>query len=365
MMLSCTLRITPCFLLLLLLGGPAHAVFSQLLQNGQLQLTQTTDGGAVEITIQAGGGIVLEEPSIPSFASFGGVDSLLVVMADGSSSALELRFDGALSGDLDLQLGSGDRSVTISGEPEVRGDLSIWGGTGLQSVSDDASSPITCAGDFSLIGVNRFRIVGVPLVVGGDLDVRMDGETAPALFDPFYLEVAGSFTYAGSSEVDQVDVGGGYIDVLGKVAIELGDGITGSADMQFVKFKTGFGNDERFAGAVSISAGSSTNGDLVEVEENVELVKGLKLALGGGTNTVTLRGNGGKVQYLGGAGQDVVTLGLAAPSAKLQLGAGSDYVFLVDPLALHKLTIDFGAANDEYYLGTVTPPDVEKIKNLP
>jgi hypothetical protein len=45
-------------------------------------------------------------------------------------------------------------------------------------------------------------------------------------------------------------------------------------------------------------------------------------------------------------------------------GLVHDGAFLVDTLALRKLTIDFGAANDEYYRGTADP-DVEKIKNLP
>jgi hypothetical protein len=353
-------------LLALLAFAPrtAHAAHHGEFESPFLRIVQDSDGGKLLLDRTASavtvweGGLVME--------SYAPVESLEVVMADGSGSALELAFDDPLAGDLTLALGDGDRTVEITGDsPEVGGDCAMSGGTGVQSVSDDASSPITCAGNFSLHGVNQLAFGGVPLVVGGDLDFRMDGETAPARFDPFYLDVAGRFTYVGSSEVDQVDIGYGYIDVRGKVAIALGDGITGSPDMQFVKLKTSGGNDHRIAGLVSISAGDSTNGDLVEVEENVVLVKGIKLALGGGTNTASLRGSSGKVQYRGGAGWDTVTLGLAAPSAKLQLGEGSDYVYLVDPLALDKLTIDFGAANDEYYPGTVTPPDVEKIKNLP
>lgn len=351
-------------LLAVLAAGAARATLTTELDGRTLRVAQTAAGGPVLLTVYTDRTVgVSENMGVPTFID--PVTDIELTLLDGSGSALELEFLAPLEGSLAVWLGSGDRSVTLSDEPEVAGDLSIWGGPGIQSVGDDASAPITCAGDLSLIGVNRFRIVGVPLVVGGNLRVNMEGETEPALFDPFYLDVGGSFTYVGSSEVDQVDVGGGYIDVHGKVAIELGDGITGSADMQFVKFKTGFGNDERFAGAVSISAGSSTNGDLVEVEEDVVLAKGIKLALGDGTNTVILRGSGGKAQYRGGAGEDNVTLGLAAPSVKLQLGAGSDYVFLVPPLALDKLAIDFGAANDEYYTGTVTPPKVEKLKNLP
>jgi len=351
-------------LLAALAADPARAALATELDRNTLRVVQTADGGPVLLTVHTNRTVgVSENMGVPTFID--PVVEIELVLLDGSGSALEIEFLAPLEGSLSVWLGSGNRSVMLTGEPEVGGDFSIWGGPGIQSVGVDASAPITSGGDFSLDGVNQFSSPGVPLVVGGDLVVSMEGETAPALFDPFYLDVAGSFTYVGSSEVDQVDIGYGYIDVRGKVTIELGDGITGSADMQFVKLKTSGGNDHRIAGLVNISAGNSTNGDLVEVEENVVLVKGIKLALSDGANTAILRGSSGKVQYRGGAGQDSVTLGLAAPSAKLQLGDGSDYVYLVDTLALDKLAIDFGAANDEYYPGTADPPDLEKLKNLP
>lgn len=176
--------------------------------------------------------------------------------------------------------------------------------------------------------MNDFTSASVPLAVGGNLVVNMENENAPAPFDPSYLEVAGSFRYRGSSEVDQVEIGNGYIDVRGKATIALGDGVTGSGDPQFVRLKASGGLSHRFAGLVTSSAGDSTNGDRAEVQEAIELMKGMKRALGDGTNTVTLSGNAGKVQSLGGAGQDSATLGLAAPSAKIHttirvIGIGS------------------------------------------
>jgi hypothetical protein len=344
---------------------PARAALATELDGDTLRVTQMANGGPVLITVYINQTVgVSENMGVPTFLA--PVTEIELVLLDGSGTALEIEFLAPLEGSLSVWLGSGDRTVTLTGEPEVGGDFSMWGGPGFQTVGVNATAPLSSGGDFSLEGVNQLSSGGVPLVVGGDLDVSMEGETAPALFDPFYLDVAGGFTYLGSSEVDQVDVGGGYIDVRGKVAIELGDGITGSADMQFVKFKSGGGNDERFAGAVSISAGSSTNGDVVEVEQDVVLVKGIKLALGDGFNATILRGAGGKLQYRGGAGVDIVTLGIAAPSAKLSLGAESDTVLLVPTLDLPKLAVDFGAGSDEYLVETGTQlPAVEKTKNLP
>jgi hypothetical protein len=345
---------------------PARAALATDLDGDTLRVTQTANGGPVLITVYTNQTVgVSENMGVPTFLA--PVTELELLLLDGSGSALEIEFLAPLEGSLSVWLGSGDRTVMVTGEPEVGGDFSMWGGPGFQTVGVDASAPVTSGGDFSLEGVNQFSSPGVPLVVGGDLRVSMEGETARALFDPFYLDVAGSFTYLGSSEVDQVDIGYGYIDVRGKVAIALGDGITGSADMQFVKLKTSGGNDHRFAGSVSISAGDSTNGDLVEVEENVVLVKGIKLALGDGFNSTILRGGTeSKVQYRGGAGVDIVTLGIAAPSAKLSLGADSDTVLLVPTLDLTKLAIDFGEGNDEYLVEVGTQlPAAEKIKNLP
>jgi hypothetical protein len=359
MMLRLTL-----LLLLALAPGPARAAHHGDFDAPFLRIVQDSNGGALLLD-RSGTAVTVWENGLV-MESYAPVESLAVVMQNGSGSALELSFDDPLAGDLAVELGSGDRTVVISGDsPEIGGDCSISGGSGIQSVSDDATSAITCNGDFTLVGVNQFSNSGVPLVVGGDLEFSMEDENAPALLDPFYLDVGGSVTYAGSSEVDQVTIGYGYIDVRGKVTIELGDGITGSAQMQLVRIASGGGNDHRIGGPVKISAGTSTNGDRVEVEENVVLAKGIKLALGDGANTVILSENGGKVQYVGGAGQDSVTLGLTSPSVKLQLGDGSDYVYLVAALALRKLAIDFGAANDEYYPGTADPPDAEKLKNLP
>jgi hypothetical protein len=348
--------------------APLHAAFAQLLRNGTLRLAQTSDGGDVSITIQSNGGIVLEEPGVPSFASFGGVSSLLVVMADGSSSALELHFDAALAGDLDLELGSGDREVLIAGgTPTIGGDLTLVGGTGRQTVDVTATQPVTVGGDFGATGINRYSSPGVPLYVGGNLRWSMAKEVAPSLLDPFYLFLGGSLAYKGSSDVDQIDLGYGQVAIAGSVKIDLGDGVTGTAEKQFVHFKSsGMANSPSVAGSTSIRSGDSTNGDEVVIEANALLQGGLKLALGGGDNSVSVKGSSGKLQYSGGSGVDRVSLGLASPSAKVKLGDGDDTFSLMDTLAVGKLAVDFGPGTDSYEIevGTTVPAGA-KLKNLP
>ena len=331
-----------------------------------LRIVQDSDGGALRID-RAGNSVTVWEGGL-LMESYSPVEELEVVMLDGSGSELEIAFDDPLVGPLTLWLGDGDRSVLVSGDsPEVGGDLSVWGGAGQQAVSVQASQPLTSAGDFVLVGVNTFRSDSVPVVGGGDLDMTMDGETAPARLDLFYLDLEGDLTYRGSSEVDQVNLGYGEVDVRGKVTIDLGDGISALPVVQWAKLESsGAPGSPRVAGLVSVSAGNSSFGDLVEIGSDAVLVKGLRLALGEGTNDTSLLGSMGKVQYKGGSGSEQVTLGMSAPSAKLQLGDGTDVATLLNTLQLEKLSIDFGAGVDTYMIEVGTDvPDGAKIKNLP
>ena len=364
-----TISLRTCLVaLLLLVAAPADASFRQQFRHGVLELEQADADGDVEITLQSGGGVVLEEPSVPSLASFGGVASLVVVMADGSGSALLLHFDDALAGSLDLELGDGDRSVTIAGgAPRIGGDLTLRGGAGSQEIDVTATQPVRVGGDFVAVGINRYSSPGVPLYVTGNLGWSMGKETAPSLLDLFYLFLDGSLAYRGSSDVDQVDLGYGQVQIGGNVKIDLGDGFTSTGEMQFVHFKSsGAPNSPSVAGSTSISSGDGTNGDEVSIEGNAHLAGALKLALGGGANAAEVDGVCGKLQYTGGAGADSLELGMTAPSAAVKLGAGDDLLYLADTLALPALAVDFGPGSDELdvEVGTQLPTNL-KQKNLP
>lgn len=354
-------------LALLLAPPPARAGFASEMGKKVLRLVQTGDGGDVRITHHGGGEFGISEGG--GGASLAGVaPNLVVVMQGGSGSELELVFDEPLPGGVTLELGSGERQTLIAGDsPALGGDFVIRGGTsGLQQVAVTASQPLEVAGDLLLENVNAFSSPSVPVVVGGDLRATTLAETAEAFLELFYLDLEGDFVYRGGGDVDFIELGFGEVEIRGKVAIDLGDSVSAKPYFQVVRLRSGMNGSPRVVGRTSVRGGDEGNAELVDVESGTEFVQGLRVALGDGENAVELGGTSAGFRYKGGAGVDSVALHLAAPSAKLKLGAGDDTLQLASPLALGTLAADFGPGTDSYEIEAGTDlPGEEKLKNLP
>jgi hypothetical protein len=346
----------------------ASAAFSSDVSGNTLTLIQLSDGGDVKITHHGAGEFGLSEGG-GGMSLAGVAPNLAVQMLDESGSELELEFLGALPGSVTLALGDGDRVVDFSGDtPQIGGDLEMRGGTGSQLSGVSASQALEVGGDLLLAGVNDFSSPSVPVEVGGDLRVTTRGETVESFVDLFYLDLEGDFIYQGGSDLDFVELGFGDVEIRGKVAIDLGDGVSnaGKPYFQVVRLKSGMNGSPRVVRRMSVRGGDVGNPELVEIEPGAELVGGLRVALGDGENQAIVSGSGGSFQYTGGAGVDSVTLGLMAPGAKLKLGDGMDTLSLVAPLVLGKFSVDFGPGTDTYMIeaGTSEPAGA-KLKNLP
>ena len=354
--------------LLVFAPRPANAAYhAELEATPFVRIIQDSDGG--KLLLQRVGNSVNVTEGAGSPFSIAPVEALEVVIADGSGSGLELAFDDPLAGDLTLELGTGDRLVKISGDsPELGGDLVIHAGAGRQVVSVTASQPLHASGDILLDGVNAFDSPSVPVEGGGDLRMTTRRESARMELDLFYLDLEGDLVYQGSDDLDYVELGFGAVEIRGNMTVDLGDGVSsdGYPYYQVVRLRSGMNGSPRVAGRMSVRGGDVGNPDLVEVESGADLVRGLRVALGDGENYATVSGTGGAFQYSGGDGPDSVTLGLAAPSAKLKLGDGADTLSLVQTLALGALSVDFGRGTDTYEIevGTNVPANA-KIKSHP
>jgi hypothetical protein len=238
----------------------------------------------------------------------------------------------------------------------------------VQSVSVAGTRPLRASGDFVLDGVNAFRSPSVRIEGGGDLRMTSRRENARMELALASLDLADDLVYQGSDDLDAVELGPGAVTIGGSIVVELRNAVPGAGepDSQAVRLRSGAAGSLRIRGRASVRGGDAGNPELVEVESGAEILRGLRIALGDGTNQAILKGGVPSVQVSGGAGRDSVTLGLAGRRAKLALAEGEDRVLLVPPLALGALSVDFGAGIDSFEIGAgAGVPDAAKLTNLP
>jgi hypothetical protein len=246
-------------------------------------------------------------------------NNLVVNMLSGSTSNLDIDLDTALSGNLTVNLGSGDRALNFTGtNNSIGGVLNVTGGTGNQTVEIAVNSPFSVGGNatfslgtgndtvdedgnntsfggtLNLLGVNTF-VNNATMTIGGNVlfDVAADPGTA-VFADNSPMTINGNFTYNGSSGDDQI-------------LLDPTTTITGN---------------------VLINAGAGNN-----VAYLVNMM--------GGSN----------VFYAGFNGMDTFTYGMtgSSPTLNVNLGAGDDtFNLLAGADFAGPLVIDFGSGADTF-----------------
>ncbi len=157
----------------------------------------------------------------------GPVDHLSITMLDGSLDNLDVDLDSALAGDLMVDLNNGLRSFRLTGiNNTIGGNLSVEAGAGAQSVAGSLNQALEIGGDFDMdLGsgndslsfngngatvpgtMNLSRVNNLInddlLSIGGDLNVDVSTETQNTqIVDSAIISVAGNLTYLGSDAGD-------------------------------------------------------------------------------------------------------------------------------------------------------------------
>ncbi|MEQ1904743.1 MAG: hypothetical protein ABL888_11195 [Pirellulaceae bacterium] len=300
--------------------------------------------------------------------------NLNINLLSGSGWNLDLNNAGGLNGDLNIDLGNGDRSLSFTGnDNSIFGDLSILGGSGSQSVTLDLFQPLSVTGDvavdlgvrsdqisdilnglsansLSLTGVNYFVNQGT-IDVANDLVFDVSGEVETTVFrNDQQLGVQGNMSYFGGAGEDSMilDAPAAGTGVKGDFFASLGDNVSATSQLVIMD-----ANAEIF-GKTTVLSTSTLGQDVFRAESLSELKGDVFVNLGGGPNI----GNFGQtshsnsIGYRGGEGNDTVylrTMGLTPADFNVVLGAGDDELTLEPSTNIADLLrIDFGGGDDQF-----------------
>lgn len=299
--------------------------------------------------------------------------NLRVSFLDGGYSDLHLKIDQVFSGDLEIGLGHGERSVHFIGtNNSIQGNLAINAGTGSQFINLAENQMLSVGGEFAidlgadsdsildsgngvsagqnwiLYGVNEFENRGA-IQVAGDLLWDSSDELLLNVFRNLgRVTVTEELVYLGSLGRDEILMNdGASLSVLGDVSIDMNQNFEGGTDIVWLgAAQTNFG------GELSIVSPGDQADDLRF--GSTGLFNGnISIDLGGGHNRAHLVGllDANSVTYEGGSGSDEVNYGMTGEFLYLNtiLGAGDDSFTLSATANVGAgLRVDFGSGGEEF-----------------
>ncbi len=299
--------------------------------------------------------------------------NLNINLLSGSGWNLDLNNAGGLNGDLNIDLGDGDRSLSFTGnDNSIFGDLSILGGSGGQSVTLDLVQSLDVAGDITidlgsgadpintivngitandvtLTGVNSFDSEG-PVLLGGDFLIDVSHESVATKFrSDNQFGAQGNFSFLGSNEEDQIFFdSASTVNILGGMLANLGDNVAPTT--QYLALSgTGL-----VAGPVTMLSTNSLGQDTFAADPMTIIGGNIAVNLGNGTNLVLFEHENvaDSISYKGGDGLDTVVLnttGIGQSNFNIVLGGGDDELHLhASTNIADLLRVDFGGGNDEF-----------------
>lgn len=301
--------------------------------------------------------------------------NLSITMMDGTGNPIDMQFGRLLNGNMDIHMGTGDRTLMIDGElwPETAGNLTITGGTGDQTITgftaevggdlmidlgtgnDVMPSPLypEIGGRATLIGVNELDtgLVHAEFAnwdVVGDFYVDNRNDDTPGNFDLNNISVGGNFGYFGSEHTDQVTldsstiVGNVYVNFMGATDSPIRQDLTMARNMVVGGNVTVLANESintsesvRIGGVGENAIGGSVFVDLAGGDN----VFDFEAPIGG--NRLVYRGNAA------GAINDVAILS-NSPSARanIVMGSGDDQFEVGTGSNFNDLRVEFGGGAD-------------------
>ncbi len=322
-------------------------------------LTQVTDDGDITVTVDGAGLHTTDGAGTASYGAAG--NNLKIVLLSNFPDNLSVQLDSALPGDLNIQAGSGDRNIDLTGTSNtIGGNLTLAAGNGNQTVDLAVTADLNVGqnatvtlgiGDDEITASNNINVgtIGAffgnayfdlsngagdlfdPLAdvtVGGNLTIRsasvvLGGTTTTGLnftvannlesFGQTFssgggVDVGDNFTYIGASNFDTVALNSGADTIGGNVYINLGNDLGPSDQTVDVSDAIIGGNVIVFGGfATGVGANNSYSSSAA-----TDITGNLTISFGNsnGANVATIDGHvGGAItRYSGGAGADNVTV---------------------------------------------------------
>ncbi|MCP4099334.1 MAG: hypothetical protein GY748_24180, partial [Planctomycetaceae bacterium] len=251
-------------------------------------------------------------------AVLGPVEDLTINMLEASGDDLTVDLDQPLSGTLNVDLGSGFRTLNLTGiSNAIGGDLIVSAGALDQTLNLAVNSDLNITGQAILdlgFGVDELDINGRAASIGGA--ATLSGVNR--FINDGQFSVGDNFTFDVSDEIQATSL---IDDAMFDIA----------------------GNFTYFGGSSS---------DQVELNPNSQIGGNLDVRVGEGDNSANLLGvlGGASVKYIGGGGTDDVTLGTtgtpAAINVKLKSGDDSFHLNADASIATNSLRVDFGEGDD-------------------
>ena len=255
--------------------------------------------------------------------TLGPVTELSVNMLDFSGDNLNVNLANPLSGNLDVGLGSGNRTLNFTGSNNfIGGDLSITNGEGYfeQTVNLAVNSNLFVSGSGQIdlgfhadtVNVNGRQVIfdgpleldrvntlfnDGTLEVNGDLDFDVSDEIESSqLIDNAIMEIAGNLNYRGSAVTDRISLSDTSM-VGGNIDVRTGEGnnradLMGMLGGTQVKYIGGNGIDEVQLGTTGTPAAvnikTKFGNDTVVLKSQAEISpNAFRIDFGGGDDTFT------------------------------------------------------------------------------
>ena len=382
-------------------------------------LNQVSDDGIVAISIAAGtNDLTVDETFFGGgMATFGvATGNLTINLLDNSTPGLVVINDGGLTGNLSINLGSGDRfffgGTFLSGTGSIGGNVTVTAGAGDQDVLlgfnpiGFGTTPVSIGGSanidlgtgidfviqfddlfiggsFTMRNVNDFLDApdngSLTMIVGGNLNFYVNQENLESelnLDDLLLLSIGGNVTYFGGNDEDNLDItGNGASFIGGSVYVNLGNAmnLNGVSDSQDVEIP-----DVIIGGNLTVIGGFNVAdpGVFDFVDTNAGTVIGGNVYINTGPNgldVVNLFGTigGSSVRVITGIDNDSVTYAMTGNRVRVftSMSLGNDTFILGDGISnpsLGYLYVDFGFGADIFmnnFFGPYTFPVV--LRNLP
>lgn len=361
--------------------------FSGTVSGTTTTLTQTADDGNIAVFNNGVGNswLVLDGAGLAQFAK---TDNVEINLLPGSS-VLQLYLEDPHSGDVHVNLNSGDREFRMDGlGNSIGGKLRIDGGTGNQTINLTGNAGLNVVGDVTIalgaggmdavvdnafewtiggalrfFGVNSVSI-SMPVSVGGFLVFNTAAETSSSSVNlNGTVSVGGGLTYLGGSGGDELvhlPAPGNPLTVAGPVVVDFGDANAPVGDHLFQVA------DIEFQNSLTINSNNDTGADVVQVGQGdgsqTSITGAVLVDLAGGSNSADFVGtfDGVDFDYRGGAADDSVEyrlFGLPA-DVNMVLTDGVDNVIIGDgaeQVSIKQLRVDYGVneVGDSFSLTTL------------
>lgn len=339
------------------------------LVSGNIDITQVSDTG--DVTIDNNGPLAgIRFGNGGTMNSITPANDVRLILQDNTSTNVTADFDNVRNGITTIQLRSGDRDVTLTGNSNTyNGLLRFEASDGVQNVNLAANADLNVTGTLVvntrdgndtvsadnainvsnamlLRSVNNF-VNNNGLDVGGDFNMitLLENQDTRLINNDSFM-VGGNLTFLGGGGVDTINFKSNGATIDGFIYVDLSTAADAFAK-QRVSLTGGFS-----ASNVVVDGGSSIAGTFFSTDAATTVTNDVIVNLAPSTtiNTAVFMGNYGGTYgtYRGGLSSDFIVVGANAPNMLFAVLAngGNDVLTVEDTTNVDFLYGDMGGGND-------------------